>query len=114
MAAAHEQRLESRKRRSRFVTQAQLVGHKMSGKRKQQWDVITSRIADCGALSGLSFYDDERPKYTAEFWKKQCQAVGIGTGLLSWFFWNFFLPHLIELAKQWIESNRNQESDSDR
>lgn len=103
MTAAFEQNLDAKKRRSRFVTQAQLVGHKMSSKRKKQWDEITKRIAESGSMVHV-LYPSE---HTAANWKRECQAAGIGVGILSWFFWNFFLPYLIELAAAWIESNKN-------
>jgi hypothetical protein len=104
MTAAHDQNLDAKKRRSRFVTQAQLVGHKMSGKRKKQWDEITKRIAESGAMVHV-LYPSE---HTAANWKRECQAAGIGVGILSWFFWNFFLPYLIELAQNWIEAQQQE------
>ena len=67
-------------------------------------------IAERGALSALSFNEDERPQKTAEKWKSECQSAGIGAGLLSWFFWKFFLPYLIELAKNWIEAQQSAEN----
>jgi hypothetical protein len=109
MTAAYEQNLESKKRRSRFVTQAQIVGHKMSGKRKRQWDVITKQIAESGAMVHVLY----PAEHTVQNWKRECQAAGIGTGLLSWFFWNFFLPYLIELAQNWIEAQRNADTQHD-
>jgi hypothetical protein len=115
MTAAHEQNLESKKRRSRFVTQAQIVGHKMSGKRKRQWDQITKCLTFqcdvCGCISNGYRTDVCSVSGTAQDvalkWKAKCQAGGIGAGVLSWFFWNFFLQYLVELAKLWIEAQRN-------
>ena len=103
MTAAFEAAIEHRKRRSRFVTQAEIVGQKVnkrSAKRKKQWDEIQKVIANdtfsnCGEIG------------RAEMWKQQCQAAGIGAGVFSFLFWNFFLPYLIELAKNWIEANRD-------
>jgi len=110
MTAAHEQNIEAKKRRSRFVTQAQLVGHKMSGKRKRQWDEIVGVVVTNGGHHVLSFFPEETEEQLVDVWKRQCQFAGIGTGILSWFFWNFFLPYLVELAKNWIESQRNADA----
>ena len=113
MTAAHEQNIEAKKRRSRFVTQAEMVGQKVNEKsrrRKKQWDEIMRQVGlyeatvSAGTVKGMT--SDRLVRY----WKGSCQSTGIGAGVLSWFFWSFFLPYLIELAKNWIEAQQSAEN----
>lgn len=83
----------------------------MSAKRKKQFDGISGVINGdehqrflASTPDVVTMLDEDT---LARLWKSECQAAGIGVGLLSWFFWNFFLPVLIEIARDWLEQNRN-------
>lgn len=86
-----------------------------NGKRKQmntrqqkEW----RRITDCivrRAESGLLPVSWTKEGVARE-WKDACRSAGIGVTVLSWFFWNWVMPYLIELAARWIESKRMAES----
>lgn len=82
----------------------------LTAERKKQWDEIVDNIAPkmSGDMTGMSDW------LIAKTWQTDCKFAGIGAGLFGWFLWNWAFPLLLELAKRWIESNPNQESNGDR
>jgi hypothetical protein len=74
----------------------------LTGKQRSQWqkivDVVMKNPVPVSTSQG-----------TADWWRADCKAVGIGTGLLGWLVWNWAFPLLLELAKLWIESRRKQQ-----
>ena len=83
----------------------------MSSKRKRDFDKISGVINGdehqrflASTPDVITMLDEDT---LARLWKSECRAAGIGVGLLSWFFWNFFLPVLIEIAREWLAQNRN-------
>lgn len=116
MTAAHDSRAEAMKEAAVLRSLADQVaspvvaGRKsrkaMTEKQRRQWNQITEIVLANPVPVSTS-------QGTAEWWKADCKAVGIGTGILGWFLWNWAFPLLIELAKLWIES-RNQGRISER
>lgn len=124
MTAAFDERLNSAKQAAILRTlAAQVVAPVAAGRkskkaltpgRKKQWDEIVNRVVACSPdMQVLS------ENAIANAWKHECQFYGIGhtrpLPLVGWVFaipgfWTFFLPLLIELAKLWIASNRDQET----
>lgn len=118
MTAAFDERSERQKQAAILRSLADQVaspvvaGRKsrkaLTAKQKSQWAKITD-VVMCHPVPVST------SRGTAYWWKADCQAVGIGAGLLGWFLWNWAFPLLLELAQRWIESQRSSESrDSDR
>jgi len=111
MTAAFDERSERQKQSASFRALADQVaspvaaGRKsrkaMSAKQRGQWNRIVAAINPAPGATIRS---------TAEWWKADCKAAGIGAGIFGWFLWNWAFPLLIELAKLWIESRRNTQS----
>ena len=117
MTTTHQQHDEASKQAARLRSLADQVaqpavagkggGKALKAKHRNDWRRITEAIlpyqsAHYGA------------QHRADMWKQQCQFMGIGTGLFAnWLFWNWAFPLLLELAKLWIESNKNQGPDSE-
>jgi hypothetical protein len=114
MTAAFEERSKQQKQAAILRTLADQVaspvaaGRKsrkaLSAKQKGQWQ----KIVDVVVIHPMRV---STSRGTADWWKSDCQAVGIGTGLLGWFLWNWAFPLLLELAQRWIESQRSQQQD---
>lgn len=116
MTAAHEQRL-SDKRRLRLQSLCAVKGQKLTGFRRKQWidvqQVIQMRSSEPEnnlAFECRSNSIENDSKALAKVWKLACTDMGVGTGLFAFFFWRFFLPLLIELAKEWLASEQIEES----
>lgn len=110
MTAAHEHRISDR-RRLRLQSLCEVRRQKMPKKRQQQWWAIQGVICGCSqqhmfsAPVTLHF----RAESLVEKWKRDCESVGIGTGWLAFLFWRFFLPILIQLAKEWLEAEETSQ-----
>lgn len=122
MTAAHEQRISER-RRLRLQSLCTEFGKRKklrdNPKRQQQWDEITKAVQTVGTsflaedcmessvrINGLH----ETAETMADDWRDDCRAVGIGVGFWSFLFWRFFLPLLIQLAKEWLQEDQVDES----
>ena len=118
MTAAHEQRISER-RRLRLQSLCAVKRQKLAGKRQRQWDEITKTVQTKGtsfvaeycmesavSINGL----DATAEIMADDWRRDCELVGIGVGFWSFLFWRFFLPLLIELAKEWLKEDQVEES----
>jgi len=116
MTAAHDKRSEALKEAAVLRSLADAVaspvvaGRKsrraLTGKQRSQWQKIVEVVMNNPVPVSTS-------QGTADWWRADCKAVGIGAGLLGWFVWNWAFPLLLELAKLWIES-RNQGRVSER
>jgi hypothetical protein len=117
MTAAHDNRSEALKEAAILRSLADQVaspvvaGRKsrrgLTPKQRGQWSRITEIVLANPVPVSTS-------RGTAEWWKADCKAVGIGTGIFGWFLWNWAFPLLIELAKLWIESKRTADKISER
>ena len=109
MTAAYDERLMAR-RRSTLLDACAAARGPMNAKRRKQFDRISAVINGEEHQRFLAATPDVvtmlYPDTLAQLWQQECKAAGIGTGVLSWFFWNFFLPVLIKIAKEWLEANR--------
>lgn len=122
MTAAFSQRDEAAKHAARLRSLAEQVarpavagrdgGKSLKAKHRNDWRRITDVVVkdSGGSLSGMA------AEGLARRWQGDCRSVGIGIGwFANWVFWNWAFPMLLELAKRWLESNKNQqESDSGR
>ena len=109
MTAAHDSRVEALKEAAVLRSLADQVaspvvaGRKsrkaLTSKQRSQWQKIVDVVMQHPAPVSTS-------QGTADWWKADCKAVGIGTGLFGWLLWNWAFPLLIELAKLWIESRK--------
>ena len=116
MTAAHDSRVEALKEAAVLRSLADQVaspvvaGRKsrkaLTGKQRSQWQKIVDVVLQHPVPVSTSHG-------TADWWKADCKAAGIGTSLFGWLLWKWAFPLLIELAKLWIES-RNQGRISDR
>jgi hypothetical protein len=116
MTAVHDSRAEALKEAAVLRSLADAVvspvvaGRKsrkgLTAKQKSDWSRITEIVLATPVPVSTS-------QGTAEWWKADCKAAGIGAGIFGWFLWNWAFPLLIELAKLWIES-RQQGRVSDR
>jgi hypothetical protein len=116
MTAAHDKRSEALKEAAVLRSLADAVaspvvaGRKsrraLTGKQRGQWQKIVEVVMKNPVPVSTS-------QGTADWWRADCKAMGIGTGLFGWFLWNWAFPLLLELAKLWIES-RNQGRVSER
>lgn len=112
MTAAHDSRVEAMKEAAVLRSLADQVvspvvaGRKsrraLTGKQRSQWSQITEIVLANPVPVSTS-------QGTADWWKADCKAAGIGTGLFGWFLWNWAFPLLIELAKLWIEARKKQQ-----
>ena len=119
MTVAYDSRIEALKEAAALRSLADQVaspvvaGRKsrkaLSGKQRLQWTAITNQV-----VTWPSVAKELGPTALAKAWKHDCQAVGIGTGLLGWLVWNWAFPLLLELARLWIESNRTADKISER
>lgn len=111
MTAAFDERLTTHRRQS-LQTACMIARGRMSTKRQKQFDAISCVINGDEHQRFLAATPDIVTMLDADtlarFWQQQCKAAGIGVGLLSWFFWNFFLPVLIRIAQEWMQENRTQ------
>jgi hypothetical protein len=113
MKAAHDSRAEAFKEAAVLrsladgVVSPVVAGRKsrkgLTAKQKSDWSRITEIVLANPVPVSTS-------QGTAEWWKADCKAAGIGAGFFGWFLWNWAFPLLIELAKLWIESRRNSQS----
>lgn len=112
MTAAHENRAEAMKEAAVLRSLAEQVaspvvaGRKsrraLTGKQRSEWEKIIDVVLQHPVPVSTS-------QGTADWWKADCKAAGIGAGLFGWFLWNWAFPLLIELAKLWIEARKNQQ-----
>ncbi len=119
MTAAFDERSERQKQAAILraladqVVSPVVAGRKsrkaLTTKQRGQWERITAAIEDDAMWSFLS--TGGHPNALACMWKQDCKALGIGTGLFGWLVWNWAFPLLLELAKRWIESQRNTQQD---
>jgi len=118
MTAAHEQRNESAKLAARLRSLADVVGAPVTAgksgrqtlkpKQRNEWKRITEVVVKDASGTLASEYG------LARRWQADCRATGIGTGWFAgWVFWNWAFPMLIELAKLWIEAQRNADTQHD-
>jgi hypothetical protein len=117
MTAAFDERSEQQKQAAILRTLADQVaspvvaGRKsrkaLTPKQRREWSGIVDVVSRDASIGPLTLLE---PKTLAGIWRDDCKAIGIGTGLLSWFLWNWAFPLLVELAKRWIESQRLNES----
>lgn len=114
MTAAHQQRDDSAKLAARLRSLADVVGAPVTAgkngrrtlkpRQRNEWAKITEVVVKDASGTLASQYG------LASRWKTDCQLAGIGVGwFASWVFWNWAFPMLLELAKLWIESNREQQ-----
>ena len=68
----------------------------------KDWNRVSKAVATHGETTSPSHHR------LACQWKKSCQSVGIGAGWLSFLFWRWVFPLLIELAKRWIEAQQRE------
>ena len=111
MTAAFEQNSEAKQAAilrslANIVASPAISGRKgnLDTKRQKRWQELTESVVLSIAENDLTL----SPNRLAEIWKQDAKVRGIGAGLLGWFLWNWALQMLIELAKLWIESRRNQ------
>ena len=119
MTTTHQQRDEASKQAARLrsladqVVEPTVAGRKyrkaLTHEKRKQWNAASCIC--CWSNSSATATDS---KALAKTWQSECKAVGIGVGWFSWLFWNWAFPLLLELAKLWIESNKNQEQTGDR
>ena len=119
MTAAHDNRSEVLKEAAILRSLADQVaspvvaGRKsrrgLTPKQRGQWSRITEQVVTWPSVAKTL-----PPDMLADLWKKECKAIGIGTGLLGWLLWNWAFPLLLELAKLWIESKRAADKISER
>jgi hypothetical protein len=110
MTAAHEQRLSER-RRLRLQSLCEVKRQNLTGKRQRQWKDITKEINRPGPDVFVHLFDrTTTPEQLAGYWRSCCEVAEIGIGFWSFLFWRYFLPLLIELAKEWLRENQAEES----
>jgi len=84
-------------------------GKSLSPRQRRDWAKITDVVCNTENYPWMT------PQTIAKFWKEDCRYASVGVGWLSILFWNWAFPLLVELAKRWIESQRNaQGPDGDR
>jgi hypothetical protein len=121
MTAAHEQRNESAKLAARLRSLADVVGAPVTAgkngrqtlkpRQRNEWKRITEVVVEFEDTVRLGSLKAMTSKKLAEHWKRYCQSSMIGVGwFASWVFWNWAFPMLIELAKLWIEAQRNADT----
>lgn len=112
MTAAHDNRAEALKEAAGLRSLAEQVAspvvagrrsrRALSGKQRSEWQKIVNVVLQNPVPVSTS-------QGTADWWKADCKAAGIGTGLFGWIVWNWAFPLLIELAKLWIEAHKKQQ-----
>jgi len=80
-------------------------------KQRGEWKKITDVVVEFEDTVRLGSLQSMTPERLSEHWKRYCQSSLIGVGwFANWVFWNWAFPLLIELAKLWIESQRNADT----
>lgn len=116
MTAAHDSRAEALKEAAVLRSLADAVVSPVVAGRKSRKGLTAKQKSDWNRITEIVLANPvpvSTSQGTAEWWKADCKAAGIGVGIFGWFIWNWAFPLLIELAKLWIES-RQQGRVSDR
>lgn len=111
MTAAHQQRDEAAKQAARLKSIAEQIGEPtvagangrkpLKPKTRLKWkEVVDVVVKDAERSAG-----ETSAQTVANQWQEQCRAAGLTFG---WLLWRVFFPMLLELAKRWLESNKNQ------
>jgi hypothetical protein len=110
MTAAFDERLDRQKQAAIFRTLADQVASPVAAGRKSRKSMTTKQRGQWNRIvEAINPAPGATIRSTADWWKADCQAVGIGTGLFGWLLWNWAFPLLLELAQRWIESQRSQQ-----
>jgi hypothetical protein len=121
MTAAHEQRNESAKLAARLRSLADVVGAPVTAgkngrqtlkpRQRNEWAKITDQVVHVEQILNYGQLASMTSNRLAIYWKNSCTSSGIGVGwFASWVFWNWAFPMLVELAKLWIEAQRNADT----
>ena len=112
MTAAHDNRAEAIKEAAVLRSLADAVASPVVAGRKSRKGLTSKQRSDWSRITDIVLANPvpvSTSRGTAEWWKADCKAAGIGAGLFGWLVWNWAFPLLIELAKLWIESRKKQQ-----